>query len=237
MSDVSLPITPGNLPPNYCFTSWQKLAVDLAAIFFAKLTGQAFYNVGATKPDVQFNSYPWLNTSDGRWYTFSGEWISKHPWQQATSAGLRLEWEGIEADLGLFDGGDADPASDRSGPMWEIDHAYDGRSSMGVGAVPSSTPAKNLALSEDYGTGTHLQIATEVAPHTHVLTINGQALGGTGQPPKVVVDDDVAVSATDANGGTAEQNNVGTQTEIPLVHPVRGCYKIKRSARIYYRVP
>lgn len=243
MSDVLLPIQSGNLPPNYCFTGWQKLLVDFAAVMFAKISGQSYYNVGATKPAVQFQAYPWLNTTDGRWYQFSGQWISPHPWQYATSLGLRLEWEGTEADLKLFDGGDAGALSSVSGPMWEIDHNYDGRSSMGPGTIPTSNPSKVLAVTEDFGEGAHQMTIEEVGPHIHPLQTEASITnaGGTidvvntgvGGPGLQIGLTGVATNVLEVLANTYAT----TQQNMPVIHPVRGCYKIRRTTRIYYAVP
>lgn len=228
MPNVLLPIQPGTLPPGTCYPSNPQ---DLLNLFSANqnavLNGTAFYNFGDTKPDPSLNAYPWFRTIDSRWYYFSGDWISS----SNLNANERRIFVGTPTDLITYDGGDNGAPSDRSGPMWVIDNAFDGRSPMGIGAIASSTPAKTLGLLESYGEGNHQLIQAELpdcAFETNqtfmpvTLDINeGQefASGGSGARRQLVV------------------TSGGSDTPHQTVHPVYGVQIIMPSGRLYYRVP
>jgi hypothetical protein len=145
--------------------------------------------------------------------------------------------------------------------MWEVDHNYDGRSPMGPGAIPVSNPAKTLSLSEDYGSGTHAISITDrgsiddghvhafgrfifannddLAVGTGATTANSltsgqsvQGAGGTGSQPQSY--NLATLSGKWCNTDIAQLPNNSTppvQTELSLVHPVRGCFVLKRTAR------
>ncbi len=66
MSTVLLPILAGTLPEGSCFTDDQQRLNAFAAAMQAVLPGMAFYNYGSTRPSVANQTYPWLNTNDGR---------------------------------------------------------------------------------------------------------------------------------------------------------------------------
>lgn len=265
MSNILVPIIPGNLTPNYCFSSWQKTLVDFSAAQQGQLPNGAFFmNVGDTLPGPDFQAFPWLYTADGRIYRFDGQWITPHEYQQPNCAGLRQSWEASEADLATFDGGDANAThSDRSGPMWAIDHNYDGRSGMGPGLIPGSDPAKTLAVSEAFGNGSYTLLAENGAgvsdAHIHVFgrmgfnfdnddfaftegaTINAslpavqiQGAGGSGGNPAIPLG--TYGTGPYLNTGPAQLPGGGTPaalTPFNIVHPVRGCYKIKRTSRVF----
>jgi hypothetical protein len=73
---VLLPFQLGTLPSGSCFTSEQQRYNAYMSITYAVLNGLAFYNIGPDKPSVDDQAYPWLRTTDGRWYVFNGVWRS-----------------------------------------------------------------------------------------------------------------------------------------------------------------
>src|SRR5690242_20197534 len=109
MANVLLPILPGTLPEGSCFTNDQDRLVAFAAAMQAVLPGLAFYNYGSTKPSVANQQYPWLNTNDGRWYSFSGNWRSPNNYSPFD----RRWFAGTLTDLLTYDGGNS-----TFGPMW-----------------------------------------------------------------------------------------------------------------------
>src|SRR6185436_5578909 len=132
MANVLLPIQNSSLITD-CFGSEQERLNAFSAAQFAVLNGNAFYNYGNTKPSVENNAYPWLNTNDMRWYRFEGIWISN------TNYSLfdRRIFVGDVADIATYDGGDTEIPSDRHGPMWAIDTDFAARFPVGVGTFPS----------------------------------------------------------------------------------------------------
>lgn len=222
---VLLPIQPGTLPPGACFTSEQQRLNAFSEAQKAVLSGQSYYNFGSTTPAVENNAYPWFRTTDGRWYYFSGDWIS--PVGPEYHAGVRRLWASSAGSLQTYDGGDTNTPSDRSGPMWTIDSDFDGRSPMGPGAIPTSNPAKTLAGGENYGVGAHVLALSHIPEHRHSVQYtnltsgNGFPQVGTGDTAAHVFNTDLAGSAT--------------PTPLNNVHPVRGLYIIRWTGRLYRR--
>jgi hypothetical protein len=227
---ILLPIIPGTLVPGYCYpSSPQQLLNDFASNMQAQLAGgMAFYNYGSSKPDVGNNAYPWLNTNDMRWYRFDGVWISPNP---ETSADVRRIFRGDATALTTYDGGDAGASSDRSGPMWAIDHDFDGRSPMGIGDIPSNTPAHTLGLGDLYGEGTHVLVQAEL-PNCAFKTSQNFF--------PVTTDIDEGQEFPSGGHGARRQLIVtsgGSDTPHQTVHPIVAVQFIKRTSRLYYTVP
>lgn len=128
--------------------------------------------------------------------------------------------------------------------MWEIDPDLNGCSPMGVGAIPNSTPAKTLALDEQYGEGTHLLVTAEMPKHYHPIVVNqDEDKGGGG----------CESGYTTIGGGEVDGNlnkydlmnctesstaaNVGGDTAHQNTHPVVGVYFIRWTGRLYYVIP
>lgn len=252
MATVLLPLQPGTLPQGYCFSTWQQLLIDFADNLEAILPGEAFYNYGDTKPAPEFESYPWLNTNDMRWYRFEGAWIANNP---ATSQLELRMFTGTLTDLQTYDGGDTDPASDRSGPMWEQAVSFTGRVPIGVGTVPGTTaPVVTTAVEDDIGEGQHVITAGEGAAtnHIHPIGITNPASDDAFLPLNAV--NTVAgyngfyitgsasrytqaQTTADLYTLPAGLDGAGvTGTPMSLIQPSRAVYFIKRTSRIYYKV-
>lgn len=236
MPNVLLPILPGTLPTGYCFESWQQTLNDFADNMQALLAGgQSFYNKGPDLPLPEYQEYPWFRTTDGRWYFYDGQWISPNP-EQSTDV-IRM-WKGTLVELQSYDGGDTDPPSDRSGPMWEEYTGLQGRSPMGPGTVPDVDPAKVLSVEEDYGSGMVSLTEKQIAPHMHTIRGRRSISGNTDLTDLPLIDDDyLTTPVTEAETEPAGGEDPDTDTEgAPHmnVHPVRGIYFIQRTNRTYY---
>jgi hypothetical protein len=234
VAEALLDIRPGTLPPGVCYTSEQTRLVAFAENMQAVLeSGMAFYNYGASVPAPEFQDYPWFRTVDGLWYTYSGDWISQRP-KKDQDPNTRILYVGTLVALQTYDGGDTNPPSDRSGPMWEEDTTFRGRSPIGVGAIPDSDPPVTLALLQEHGAGSHEQTVAQLPAHTHPpidADVDGfwmhrtTSVGGNGNVG--ASPDSQRVSTTGATGGGEE---------FPIVHPVLACYVAKPTARLYYKV-
>lgn len=229
---VLLPIIPGTLPVGVCYASEQARLNGFAAQLQSRLDGMAFYNFGSSKPDVAYNAYPWLRTTDMRWYYFDGIWISPN---LETSTFARRLFVGTTTDLQTYDGGDATVPSDRSGPMWEVDTDFAGRIPMGPGTLPTFSAV--VAVGQNYGsdavTLNNTQIPATI-PGLEVLTNawdNGGPVGGTerllSDVPFGSGTQTIASTYTNPSGGEPHENTP----------QVRGCYIIKRTNRLYYAIP
>jgi hypothetical protein len=237
---VLLPIQPGNLPPASCFASEQARLNAFAEVMHAVLAGGlAFYNYGDTAPDPDLQGYPWLNTETGLWYTYSGSWRSPRPKCEQDPL-YRILWVGAEANVPLKDGGTAGIPTEDTGPFWEIDTAFAGRSPMMPGEIPTSNPTKNLAVGEDFGEGAHTQLDTEVGVHNHAPSTGYgpfvaekaggtiELLGGTGH---------ANMSFTAYGGGVDDGSGNRTTQAMPIIHPCRGIWLLKPTIRIWYTIP
>jgi len=263
MSTVLVQALPGTFPSGFCPKGEGALQELYNEIIlrtqFSLSADKAFYNYGNSAPTPENRQFPWLQTSSGypvRWYVFrDGSWIWPHP--VPASSDLRQIWVGDTTSLETFDGGEsaAIAVTPTTGPMWAVDTDFDGRSPMGAGAIPSSTPAKTLALDEAYGEGTHLITGNEL-PDLSTLVKIGVAIPAQGHAADGFTESyDGGGTPVNLNGYT---NDVGMYPTATLMasgfpkasvaslqttpgtshqttHPVRGCYIIKRTARIYYR--
>lgn len=245
MGSILLPILPGTLPPEYCFTSWQKLLVDLSNSQNAVLDGSAFFNYGPNEPDPQYQGYPWLKSTDMRWYFYSGNWLSPVNYD----LNERRIYVGSLTDLVQYDGGDSGVASDRSGPMWERDTNFNDRIPMGIDTIVTSPdPA---AAGSTAGSATHILTEAEgaVGQHSHPMGVcdpssddgyfpitgtntvpgwNGHFITGNGpQVPSVETTANLYTLASGTSGGGV------TPTAFSIIPPVRGVYVIKWTGRLY----
>lgn len=236
---VLIKALPGTLP-SACYTgpNWaQDLNNDIinGATFQLLTTPTAsFYNFGDSTPLPDNRQWPWLRTVAGApddWYVYAkGAWLSLYKAVPAGPNGIRWEWEDTEANLVTFDGGEAGVATEISGPFWEVDHNYDGRSSMGPGAIPTSNPAKTLALGEAFGEGAHALTVAELAAHHHDIDIPQENVAGENPAFGNIL------AATASQFTTKTTKDTGSGDAHNTVHPVRGAFKIKRTIRAFRRI-
>lgn len=241
----NLPIIPPSVPEGFCNTlgpNWIQQIVNLM--------GQAvavFSDVGTivlnqeSVPNANQRDFLWFRPSTGLtyyWDTGTSAWISPH--RDEPNSDVRRWWAGSLLDLESYDGGSPGAVGANAGPMWEEDTAFRGRSPMSPGAIPDANPAKTLAVNEDYGEGAHTGTAQQVPPHTHPLTADASIVDGDNI--KVVTSGGGSVVGLQIGGsGDASDDLVvaaneftGTQEASPVIHPVRGLYAIRRTARINY---
>lgn len=247
MANLLLPILAGTLGQGECPTTLQGILNLFANNMQAVLAnGRSFYNYGPDKPAPEFQPYPWLRTTDGRWYQFSGVWRTPNNYNLSE----RRWWAGLESDLINYDGGSAGAVTPTTGPMWVVDHDFDGRSPMGPGAVAGKSSA--LTVNEDYGAAQHTLTEAEGAVGAHVhdygLYVGGTGAGFAGQTGTVTttpytslfIGESSAASATPTTANMitlAANNGAGvTSAAFSVVHPVRGLFCIKPSGRQYYTV-
>jgi len=127
-----------------------------------------------------------------------------------------------------------------TGPFWEIDHAYDGRSPMGVGTIVSDTPNnRTAALATDLGAGS----TSDVAKHTHRVEFDDQPAGevythfdpGDAPPAHGAIFDPVGQGVGLNAVNMIAMENTGPDG-ISLLHPVRVGYMVKRTGRLFFAI-
>lgn len=244
MATILLPILPGELPPGYCFSTWQQTLVDFADNMSASLeAGMAFYNFGSSVPAPEFQGYPWLRSTDMRWYRYDGNWIAPVNYD----LNERRLFTGSLVDLQTYDGGDTGVPSDRSGPMWEEDTAFRGRSPMGPGLISGSDPAspKTLALSESYGEGSHVLTEPELptvspvvdfAPATKPNFTGYVALSGISTVDAGTSSGPIAYALPGITSPGLVVTPFGSDDPHQTVHPVFGIFIIKWTGRAYRKI-
>lgn len=235
---VLLPLQPGTLPPGVCYASEQERLVDYASNLQAVLDGQAFYNFGSSKPDPAYNAYPWFRTTDSRWYYYSGGWISLNPDRDPN---IRRIWVGDLTQLQSYDGGDSGAASDRSGPMWEVDTNFAAKFPVGVGTFAGGT---SVAVNTNVGADEVTLTANEL-PDAPVVPLDGNSAITANRS---VQKSGTVTGLSSNNGDFSGTDSGGIETDVNLkiegngqpfeiIPPGRGVYVIKPSARLYYFIP
>lgn len=240
MANVLLPLQPGTLPSGACYTTEQERLVAFAGQLWAVLNGQAFFSFGPDKPDPEFNSYPWFNTTLGIWFTYSGGWIAPNPEQSQL---VRRIWTGSDgAPLQAYDGGDGNAPSDRSGPMWEVDTDFAARFPVGPGTFPNTTV---VAVGGTGGEDEHV-LTDEEVPDTSVVPLDGNGDVYTTNQRFQKSGEVTALSFT--NGDFTGTDSGGRMTDVLAkvdgggeghnnLPPYIGTYFIKRTSRVYYLIP
>jgi hypothetical protein len=257
MPTTPVTLLPGTLPYLCYPTEPQTLNTDIVTRIQAFLS-EAFPGiyVGPTAPPVDQRNRLWFNTDSAsfRWYQYvNGDWMRTY--EIPASTALRWMWQSTEAALKTFAGGDVNAVGAWSGPLWEIDHDYDGRVPLGVGDVPgTTTPAITTAIGDTTGASEHTLTEAEGANgvHTHgfgkflsgaaglryigdntVPTYTGAVVQGISAG--VTGPDTVANLFTLPSGLLAA--GVPTPTPFQIIPQAKATYIIKRTARIWVLSP
>ena len=239
-ADAPVNFTFAGLPEGYCFTTPQRFALDIVAQMTGYIPGE--YSViikSDTEPVAADRNKDWHkligDEPTGEIYSwYLGKWVRKNPFE--ASGDFRLWWEGTEANVWAFDGGDgtdpsAVPPTAITGAMWEVDHNYDFRFPLGAGTSPKPTTA---SVGGTGGEEEHSLIVSELAPHTHDISTPAAATddipsttvdGGTNPDPVVTVD-----FVTESAGGAGTPPVVVPHQNMP---PWRAGYWIMRTSRIF----
>lgn len=240
MAEQEIPIrATESLPSGTCYPDEQSRLVAFAGAMAAVLPGLAFYNYGSTKPDPEFNSYPWFRTTDSRWYFYSGGWIALNPERDPN---IRRIFRGDSTDLITYDGGDNNAPSDRSGPMWEVDTEMSGRVAVGAGTLQ---PSGTVIAVDDTGGVDEVTLTDAEVPATAInpLDSNSQPIGD-----KTVQKSGDGYGFVAQNGDFSGSGSGGRMTDILLqvagsggahenMPPYMTVLFIKPTSRLYYLVP
>lgn len=240
-----LSLQPGDLGADYCFTTFQRLNVDIVSRIQATLNTSlaSYWNVGSTTPSQNYRAFPWFNTGDGYVYWWNqsyGVWTALPPLPDAGPNGFRWDWEGIvngsPSGLWSMSGGDGtDPTvsgnvTPISGSFWTVDPNYAARIAIGPGTLPSGTV---IAAGTTDGEETHELTKAELPD----ITVDIEVRGGTTEEvdagnllvvfPIASTFPEQTLTAPLGGSGTAHNN----------MPPYRGIYKIKRTSRRFLAIP
>jgi microcystin-dependent protein len=237
-----LPVVSGQLPNGFCPSTYQDMVNGFSAVqtvtFPNTFTG---ITVSSTTPADQTQAWLQLD-SLGRpvrlYYFASGAWISMHP----AVPGTTIIWTTTLPTFSTFDGGDANPLSAISGPMWEEVTALRAVFPIGVGTLPSGTA---IAVG---GTGGNEKVtldATNMPAHNHQLYVGASdgSVGGIRAALQTVdtphSGTDAAYQTSDGSGGSNYvKNSYGDAGGASVAHdnvpPYVGVYYLRRTNRLFY---
>ena len=230
MSQVTYAVDAATLAAGACPSTYQELADLFAAIYSVTVnTNNTGIVVSATKPADTTVVWKQLG-SDGRpirdYFFVGGLWLSRH----TIESGVIVEWDEALPNFATFDGGDASPLSDVSGPMWEDVPELRARFPIGAGTLPSGTA---LAVGDTGGEEKHILTIPELPAHTHDGPANEADSTSGGDYHAVWTENDgttpvVPPHATGSTGGGLGHNT------MPPYYTV---YFLRRTARQFYAVP
>lgn len=238
---MNLPIIPPTLPEGICYPDEQSRVNAYLSGAYAVLEISFF---GVLKQDTvptpeQRTNYAWLRTVSGvpdgkglyAWVNAYGAWFARHKDDPGD-----LNWyDGTLVDLVTRHGGSAGAVTTTSGPFWEEVTEFAGRSPMHPGDIPDANPAKVLAVDEDFGEGSRLQTGQEVGPHTHPFSHSKvEGSGGGDTTGADVIQGDVGTGPQSGTAVVGVNEYTTAQEPMPIIHPVRGLYLIRRTARLGY---
>lgn len=231
MGNVNLSIA--TVPEGTCYgnpqTDWPLMVSYMSASVQGSLN---LFNFGNSVPSAADRTKPWIRTNsdgtpDGTYVYSGGYWLKAH--QMPT--GAVIMWEGAIASLDAFDGGETAAVTTISGPFWEEVTEMQARSPIHPGTLPSTTV---LSVNNDYGEESHQLTVNEMPAHTHPFdTTNGAQVLAKVTSGKV--NDINQTGSLDYAFANAPQNTGGDAAHN-TIHPVRGIYFIRRTARLYYRI-
>jgi hypothetical protein len=232
MPDTELPIIDIGLPQGLCYTNPTDDIPTWLPYLRAVFNGNEI-NTGDSTPAAEDRDKPWLRTNsdgtpDGVWQFYNGYWVKQH----SDFVGKVVMYEGTLVSIDTIDGGEAGAVTNISGPMWEVVSEMAARSPMHPGTLPSGLV---VHVGDDLGEEKHVQIITEMIQHSHDITAwTSGATGGDGGQILNEPDPGVEVTkTTEPEGGASATDPIPDGMNV--VHPVRGIWFIRKTARTHYR--
>jgi hypothetical protein len=251
----NLKINAGTLV-NQCWTNPQAFANDFASVSSVLLEDLTGIIIDDAAPGVNDRDKAWIKTSSGApvwpsgpYIFYNGSWLAPHP--IAYSSSLRWIWVGAEADIALLDGGTAGVVTDVSGPFWERDTVFNGRTIIGVGDIPgTSGPTRSVAVNgtadsqATSGEWRHTLLRAEL-PAEPLKLFTNEVLPepltdiGVSSPVGRRADVDSEKQSYRLSQGTGTPtvgvtDNLGSATPFINAPPFIGVFLIKRTARKYW---
>lgn len=232
MGNVTISIA--SLPGTLCYSNPQQDWPLLASYLSANLNGNLnTFNVGNSVPSADNRDKYWFrDNSDGTpdaVYRYSGGyWLSKHPLPPLAV----IMYEGTEASIDTFDGGEVAPVTNIAGPFWEKVTEMAGRSPIMPGTLDSGTV---LTIGNNYGEEKHTLLREEMPRHTH--TIQAWTSGATGgDGGQILNEPDPGTEVQKETGATGGRVDEANPDAFNIIHPVRTIWLIRRTSRTYRRI-
>lgn len=245
MSALTLPVTPGTLPSGACPATYQEMlnlfSANQTVPFPSTFTGVILSSTApsdTTKAWFQLDSFG----RPVRLYAFaSGAWLSLHP----CVPGFTMIWTTTLPTMTTFDGGDANPVSAISGPMWEEVVSLRAAFPLGAGTLPSGTV---VAAGGTGGVETVTLGSTNVPAHNHDLWVGSSDGTASGVREALQTVDNphggTAAKYALSDGVTGHNNYVqsegGDGSGAAVAHtnmpPYVGVFFLRRTNRLFYTV-
>ena len=151
--DNTLQVTAATFQAGYCPRSNQQLANDIAAGMRVTSTGTFSVINSVDTPDAQYQGAVWnkLDETTGSvlgQFTFNttyGIWVSYHWPGNRVPTKMRIIFPFSTAFIDAFDGGEAGPVTETTGPFWEEDTSFTDKWPLGRGAT-NPTPGTNVSV-------------------------------------------------------------------------------------------
>lgn len=219
---MNVPITPQQLPSGFCPTTYQEMWNGYAKAGLVQIpdsVAQVIWQMSKpTDPSVTWGQLDSLGRPI-RLYRFAqGAWLSLHP----QVPGQTVWWFDTLPDFTQFDGGDANAASDISGPMWQQAKDNAGNLIAAMFPIPAGTLPSGtvISLGQKAGEENHTLTSKESFPHTHTLiTVDlAPGTGGINTPTNIGPNDSIA----SASGGGGGSNNAYTLVKGSTLPPSIG---------------
>jgi hypothetical protein len=227
MPETQLPIIESGTPAGLCYTTLTN-DIPLIAQYLRAVFSGSEINTGSSTPTAENRTKPWIRTNsdgtdDGIWEFYNGFWIQKHP----LAAGSVILYEGASTTIDAFDGGETAAITNITGPFWEAVTAMAARSPIHPGTLASGTI---INVGDNLGEEKHVMTLAELIEHSHVIkTFSAGATGGDGGH---ILNEPDPASDVDH---TTEPEGDSPPDGMNVIHPVRGIFFIRRTARLYRR--
>lgn len=225
-------ISTASVPEAWCNLTLQEIWPKLASLLQVEIPSTD-YNFGPDTPAPDKQDKPWLKTDASyvpdRWYVYSsGAWIAKHP----DAPGKIVIYDGLEADIATYDGGEAGTVTATTGPMWEKYTPLNARFPIGIGTLPSGKLITLVGADATGGEEKHELVESEL-PNIEIHSRQRTDLQDGGGSAALLQHDTFGTQVTvdefggDADGDTEAHNNMP---------PYAGVIFIKKTARTHYRI-
>lgn len=227
MPDTELQIIESGTPAGLCYTTLSADIPIIAQYLRAIFSGNE-WNTGSGTPAAEDRGKPWVRTNsdgsdDGIWTFYNGFWVQKH----SMAPGSVIMFEGASTDIETFDGGEAGAISSMTGAFWQEVTEMAARSPIHPGTLPSGTI---INVGDNIGEEEHVMTLGELIEHSHDIQVwTSGATGGDGA--EVLNEPDPGTERTKST----EPEGSAPPDAFNVIHPSRGIFFIRRSARLYRR--
>jgi len=141
-------------------------------------------------------------------------------------------YEGTDASIDAFDGGETAAITNISGPFWEKVTEMEAKSPIMPGTLESGTV---LSIGNNYGEEKHTLLSEEMPRHTH--TIQAWTSGATGgDGGQILNQPDPGTEVEKTTGATGGREGESNPDPFTIIHPVRTIFFLRRTSRIYRRI-